>query len=261
MRAARWRRAGAAAMLVVVLAGPLAGIGQAGGSRDLADAWLVSPAEIGLAPMPAWQVGVGTGRLFGLPELAQWRLEARVARAAWRAGVSFERLGSDLICEDAVRVHAGFGRGWSLGLEAGADRLVIAADETRVSPALAVSAAGALAAALRLEVWVHLHEAPPWYGTTGLRRVALLTGRREEWAWAVAIDRAADGRPSLQGDVLARVAPIACLGLRIDPWSGAVGLNTAWWVGVGWLRTSHLVHPELGTTHRWALVVGEGGGP
>ncbi len=232
----------------------------AGGSRDLADAWLVAPDDIGSAPTSGWRAEVGAGRLFGLADLPQWRCEGRVARAPWQVGLAWERLGSGLLCEDGLRGRCGLGRRWVVGLEGGFDRLVLAADAPRLWPALAVWAGGVLAPGLRVEVWGHVRAAPPWHGATGLRRLALVTGAHQGWVWGVAIDRAADGRPTLQGEVLAKVAPIACLGLRVDPWSGALGLSTAWRVRVGWLRSSHLVHPELGTTHRWALVVGPGAG-
>ena len=43
------------------------------------------------------------------------------------------------------------------------------------------------------------------------------------------------------------------------PSPGTDGLNTAWsWRGV-LLRTSHLVHPALGLTHRWSLTLGRPG--
>jgi hypothetical protein len=244
----------------VVVGVVLAGAAHAGGSRDLADAWLVSPDDFGTSRTTGWRLGIGAGRVFGLAELPQWRLDGRLTRASWQAGLAWERLGSGLLCEDGVRVHARLGRRWAMGLEGGVDRLALAGDEPCTWPSVAVRVGGSLAPGLRLDVWCHLREAPPWYGVTGLRRLALLTGSGEEWAWGVAVDRAADGRPSLQSEVLARVAPAVCLGLRVDPWSGALGLSTAWRVRVGWLRTSHLVHPELGTTHRWALVVGAGEG-
>ncbi len=256
MRAARRLMTGAAILAVLLAPPPPAG---AGGSRDLADAWLVSPQDLGVFPAARWQVGVGMGRLFGLADLPQWRGDGRLVASSWEVGLAWERLGAGLLCEDALRVGAGVGRRWVLGLEGGLDRLTVTGDAPRTWPALAVRVRGALAPGLRLEVWCHLRGAPPWYGVNGLRRLALVTGRRETWAWSVAVDRAGDGRPTLQGEVLARVAPVACLGLRVDPWSGAVGLSTAWRVRVGWLRTSHLVHPELGTTHRWALQFGAGG--
>jgi hypothetical protein len=263
VRAARHRRALVTTSFLIAVSAALAGTAHAGGSRDLADAWLVSPDDFEPSRTTGWRVGVGTGRLFGLAELAQWRLDGRLARSSWEAGLAWERLGSGLFCEDGVRMHAGLGRRWALGLEGGFDRLLLAGDMPCTWPALALRAGGLLAPGLHLEVWCHLREAPPWYGVAGLRRLALLTGRGEEWAWGVAVDRAVDGRPSLQGEVLMRVVPVVCLGLRVDPWSGALGLSTAWRVRVGWLCTSHLVHPELGTTHRWALVVGagEGSGP
>lgn len=248
-------RVAAIGAMVIFLAGP-AGRADAGGSRDLADVWLVSPQDVGGAPVPAWRLELGTGHLFGLCELPQYRLEGRLDHARWSAGAAWERLGSGPYREDSVRLQAGLGRGWRLGIEGGADRLLIGEEDSRVCPALAVRTTTGRSGSLRLDVWWHLAAAPPWYGAGGVRRLARLTGRGHDWAWAVAIDRAADGRPSVQADILARVAPGACLGLRADPWSGAVGLSTAWWVKVGWLRTSHLVHPDLGTTHRWALVLG-----
>jgi hypothetical protein len=51
---------------------------------------------------------------------------------------------------------------------------------------------------------------------------------------------------------------MASLGLRIEPWSRAVGMVTGWRVGSLLLRTSHLLHPDLGTTHRWGLDLGGG---
>lgn len=260
MSARRGLRALAVTTAVATFVVGLAEAAHAGGSRDVADAWLISPEDLGAGTAARWHVLVGAGRLFGLAELPQWRCDGQVVGASWRGGLAWERLGSGLLCEDAVRVHACLGRRWRLGCEVGVDRLVLAAEEPRLWPALAVRAGGALVPGVRLEVWCHLREAPPWYGVNGLRRLALITGGGEGWAWGAAIDRAVDGRPTLQGEVLARVAPVACLGLRVDPWSGALGLSTAWRVRIGWLRTSHLVHPELGVTHRWALVVSAGGG-
>jgi hypothetical protein len=253
----RWRAFVVLAALAAIGATP-GGTALAGGSRDLADTWLVGPEDLVPAGAAGWHVGIGAGRVFGLAELPQWRCEGQVSRRSWRAGLAWERLGAGLYCEDGVRLHGCLGRRWTVGLEVGADRLALATAEPSLWPALAVRVGGSPARGLRLEIWCHLREAPPWYGTSGLRRLALLTGGGQEWAWGVAVDRAVDGRPTLQGEVLARVAPVACLGLRIDPWSGALGLSTAWRVRVGWLRTSHLVHPELGTTHRWALVLGAG---
>ena len=56
--------------------------------------------------------------------------------------------------------------------------------------------------------------------------------------------------------LLLRLAPAAALGLRLDAWSQAAGLSTAWRLRSVVLRSSHLVHPDLGTTHRWGLDVG-----
>lgn len=250
---------------LVILLGSVVGqdvpAASAGGSRDLADAWLVAVEAIGDRPEPPWEITLATGRLFSVAELEQKRVSGRLTRSGWRASAAWERLGDGLYVEDMLRLHADVGRRRTIGIEGGADRLALAGAAARTWPAVAVHAATDLGRGLRIDVWSHLHAAPPWYGRKGLRRLASLGGRHPAWAWAVVLDRSVDGYPALQAEVDVRVATIARLGLRFDPWSGAVGLSTTWRLGVGYLRTSHLVHPDLGTTHRWALVLGAKGAP
>ncbi len=233
----------------------------AGGIRDLADAWLVPPSVLAQAWEPGagaparWRVEVATGRLHGLAELPQSGIAVSRRQATWSWHAGWERLGGTLLEEDAVRLAVMLGRGEALGVEAGWDRLRTEGGATMRQPALAVRVGGDLVAGLHGEIWLHLRRAPAWFGATGLRRWARVTWSDAGWAAAAVLDRAGDGRPEVQVEAILAVAPGAALGLRLAPATGCLGLCTAWRRGALVLRTAHLVHPELGTTHRVALAV------
>jgi hypothetical protein len=76
------------------------------------------------------------------------------------------------------------------------------------------------------------------------------------WRWAIAVDRGEQGSPAIQAAVLGRLAAGVALGLRSEPQTGSVGLTTAWRWRAWLIRSAHLSHPELGTTHRWGLAWG-----
>lgn len=231
-----------------------------GGVRDLDDAWLVSPAVLGaLFAMPSasdhrWCVSAGHGRLFGLPELPQVGLELTYAAKGGEATVSWQQLGADLYRERIWRVHLRVGANWRIGARCGQSQLDLSGGPARRQFDADLYAQVPLAADASLEVWWPLTPLPVWYGESGLRRWFEVTGRGDHWLWVLATDRNADGKPSAQGEVLLRLGPPAAIGLRCEPASGCVGLCTAWSAAGVVLRSSHVLHPDLGLTHRWGLV-------
>lgn len=245
--------------VMIVAAGRL----SAGGLRDLDDAWLLPAWAVRglLAPeavaADGWSLALAQGRLFGVAELPQvgFELGRHWSRGACR--IRWERLGQALYREDVGRIELLVGRRWRLGGAAGADRLALAGGETRTVPAGELRIQGRLARGLFLDVWWSIADAPTWHGRQGLRRWLRLHGVGDGWAWAAVVDRRATGEPVLQGEVLLGMAPTVALGLRLEPWSGAAGFCTAWRLGSLMLRSSHLVHPELGPTHRWSVSLGD----
>ncbi len=241
---------------------------RAGGVRDLDDAWLVDPGHWGALfagqpdppARPRWWTAMTQGRLFGLEELAQAGLAVGRRGGAWCGVLTWERLGrGNLYREDLLRVGALVGRRWRAGLQIDGRRLSLGGDPAaeRVSLALRVSAP--LAAGTRLDVWWPLAGAPDWFGRQGSRRWARLSRTTGGSVWTLVVDRRADGVPLLQGELILGPVTGVGLGARVEPWSGTVGLVTAWrWGGVI-LRSSHLVHPELGASHRWGLLLLGGG--
>jgi len=252
----------AAACVLLGLLGPVP-VATGGGLRDLADAWLASPGQTAsmlrgrdAATPGRWSVAVGQGRLYELPELPQCGLELGWRASAAGVSASWERLGRDLYREDTWRLAALVGRRVRWGAQVGVARLALGGRARGQSGEATLRLQAELPAGHVLDVWWPLTVAPPWYGSEGLRRWLRLSGAGDGWAWCAALDRSAGGAPIAQGEVLVRLAPIAAFGLRVEPWSGTIGCVTAWRLGGLLLRSSHLVHPDLGTTHRGGLVAG-----
>ena len=251
---------------------------RAGGCRDLEDGWLLPPGRMALllsgsaalpdsgmedvrawaVPTGAW-VSAGIAQLYGMPELP---LRALVAGwAAWRCAwaASWQRLGADALREDRLRLRVMRGDRRRFGLALGLDRLRLAGRELEREASLGAEVVWPCPAGIAVRLnwplaatagWVRQSEWRRWLGVSG-------GGRRS--LWAVAIDRARSGEPAVQLEAAIRLAPGCAAGLRSEPSTGSVGLNTAWsWRGA-LLRTSHLVHPDLGLTHRWSLTLGRPG--
>lgn len=235
-----------------------------GGLRDMEDAWLGSPhavvALLADAPQVAqrWQVRLGHGRLHGMSELEQSGLELE---RRWRSGVlavGWQRLGSDLYRESTWRASLLAGPSWRVGGRIGISALDIAGQRLSQEIEADLLLVVPLSGEILLQAWWPLTRAPLWYGQYGLRRWLMLHGGGGQWIWAAAIDRNSDGAPSLQGEILLKVAAQAALGLRCEPATGTVGICTAWRAPGFVLRTSHSLHPDLGPSHRWGLVLGGG---
>ena len=250
-------------VVVLLVVGLGASAAKAGGTRDLADAWLVSAeraaAVVGQDGADGWSAQLSQGRLFGLPELPQ--AGVRVGRRGGRidAALSWERLGRDLYREDTWRGELLFGGRLRLGMRVVLARLELDGDTRRDHREIDLRGRIPLTRRIVLDVWWPLRPAPSWYGRAGLRRWLRIEGGDGGLAWTVAIDRTVSGTPVVGGEVLIGPARQAALGVRYDSWSGGAGLCSAWRIRRLILRTSHLLHPDLGVSHRWCL--GLGGAP
>ena len=79
-------------------------------------------------------------------------------------------------------------------------------------------------------------------------------------AFAMVVDRVATGQPNFGFQMLMTLTSGIGLEFRVDSPTGSIGPGLAILRGGVMLRTSHVVHPHLGVTHRLALVVGRFGG-
>jgi hypothetical protein len=237
------------------------GVAGGGGTRDLGDGWLLPPGRVlGLlgaagssSRAPAWWVLMGQGRLYGLAELPLLEARGGWSSANWAVSGRYHRLGAELMRDEEWGLELRLQTRCSPGLEIIQDRLAIQggppSSRLRLRGGVDVPVGRAMAASLRMD----LTDAPPWQGERAIQRWLLLQGTSRDLCWAIGLDRSADNEPWLELSLSARLCERAAAGLRTEPATGTVGLTTAWRAG-GWLlRSSHLVHPLLGVTHRWQL--------
>jgi hypothetical protein len=240
----------------------------AGGIRDWDDGWLVPVAALGRVlratsdagtaggkPLAGWATAA-SGRLYGLASLPLFGLAAGTTFGPTSTAVGWARLGGAIYCEDTCSVRLAGRLPGRPRLTARWHRLRLGDGWSADGFTVAVGATFAVGPGTDCDLDLDLTTPPTWFGDRGPRRALRLRGHRAAALWAVALDRRQGAAPLLEFEADAVVAPAAALGLRAEPASGTFGLTTAWRVGRWLLRTSHLAHPQLGISHRWALTYG-----
>lgn len=242
------------------------------GVRDFDDGWCGEPTEsAGLLDGPAraglW-TACGLARLHGLDALPLRRLAAGRRTDAWSSTLSWQRLGGEAWREDQVDLRAardlagkglpsdvgakGAVRPWC-GLALRWRRPCYAALATGASLDVAPQAGvvrGRFAGSLQA-VPLSLLRGPE---AAGPRPWLCARWRDVNWSAAVELQRDDRGAVAWRAGGDLRLGAVFSWGLIADGGSGAAGLTTAWRRGRLLVRTSHIVHPALGTTHRWDLV-------
>jgi len=225
--------------------GARAAAGLLGGNSTIADG--------------SW-VAAGQTRLYGMPELAVVFLQLGMRRRKWRgqpAGeVTWESVGDADYRLDSLRLRLEFGRQPAVGFQLRSIASSGGGSHWRAN----LTAFGRWGASHRLEarVWAPI-------GQWGLPAVMVdrqpllhIQGWSELFAVAVAVDQTVSGRPTfgLEWDLH---VDKALVGWRLDLESFSLGPVVYWRRGALILRTSHMVHPELGVTHRVQLGWGQVG--
>jgi len=246
---------------------------RAGGLRDLQDGWLVPmTATVQMLGVPGgditsdgegrglW-VACGQSRLYGMPELPLRRLACGVMYPRFALSGSWQRLGDEIYREDTIRGRLVVGRRWHWMLEGGYDRIDLAREYRQSVPRLQLSLSLPLTDRIRFAWTTRLPIGSDPFAKRELSRWLELHGRGQQLCWCLALDRSGARVPVLQLAVLARVASGIGGGMRAEPATGSIGGSTVWMWGKGstgsWLvRTSHVLHPDLGLTHRWYFAWG-----
>jgi len=264
--------------LVLVLVTVLPIRSPAAGVRDVADGWLVPPGAMVRLLQQGWTAGddspdvpdrhgrqgkglwisCGQMSLYGMPELPGKRLAGGWQWRGVPLGLAWQRLGTDLLVEDQIRLRIGgqVDRRLRCAVALGWDAVDLAGVWRAQNAAVAFILRGRLRQHIRFEFVGHVLDPASWHGARGVRRWLLVDGRTARTAWAVALERGADGVPLTQAEVSSRLGAGCALGVRFDPASGVFGFTTAWRHRVWVIRSSHLIHPQLGVTHRWCLCAG-----
>jgi len=248
--------------------------GRAAGLREFRDSWLLSTgeswlllgaasAELARIPgrVPLFTLAGGGARLFSIPGLEQTCLQAS-ARTRLRgldlflAG-EWQQLGRGIFRENRTGFRILAGGFPALGVGVIRREVVLSGEtvsdvfdccfhldfpfspvrDTHFRCRLELPLAGSDRQEVR----------PP---RRGFLLLTLIRGGR---ALVLQVDRRQDGTPVLGLDSFWSLGGGLGIGLRVDPGTGSLGPSLSLRRGKILLRTSHLVHPALGQTHRVSL--------
>ncbi len=244
-------------LVVLVLSRPL-------GAREMTDGWVFTPEWERACvygeehDTGRLRISCGTGRLFGMPELPLHSLSGRAARSTLFLEVDLQTLGSDVWREQRLGAELGWGHRQGVGLIWVLRRIETAYGEAWSRQEMIVTlriASGKTWSAILYSDPLSLSQDRP---VSYRSRWLVLRGRRSGLAWALTVDRRRGEAPESRAALMSRVAPDVAFGISGEPGTGTIGLTTTWFRGGLCVRTSHLVHPALGISHRWMLVLGGG---
>ena len=251
------------------------------GLREFQDSWLIptedtwfligkegDPLASILSPGRAVGVGVGRARLFSLPDLDQTWLTAMVrTRLLGRAFLvegEWQRLGTGLYVENLIGLELRLGNKPGVGLGLARKSVKIgredASSQARVHLQLDHLVRLAPDTVLRCRLALPLVAAESEWGHDSRREFLKVTVLRAGVALAIQIDRRFDGSPVLGFDFFWGPQGGWGFNLRIDPATGSLGPGFQFRRGILLMQTSHLIHPDLGQTHRFALSLRRSGG-
>ena len=248
----------------------------AGGLHDFLDSWPIDSGTTRRILLENHKSSIfhrgflaqaGQGRLFEMPELDQ-RFVALAGdlpfgfMKMYLAG-DWGRLGSRLFVEDRISGHLFFGGNQTWGVSARWRRQTLGdqSEEPTIHFGLlwetkfkVQEVHGRFSVVWPLNSWA----ANPGDG----RRETIfnLTLVESNLALAMVVDRHAEGHPLLGIHLLLPFDGGVGLEFRADPSTGGLGPGLSFVRGSLMVRSSHLIHPHLGVTHRLMLVVGRFGG-
>lgn len=239
-----------------------------GGFRDAPDSWLLEAPDAvrllrgdGIGQGGGWSLEAMQGRLYGMPELSQVGL-----RAGWQAagegglelGALRQETGGELFRTTGYAGWVRLGQRPRLGLVFRSRGARSQAGDwpawQRLSATVSVAFPVGRAQA-RLRAYLPLSAVHPGALPEGREGFLRLAWHQRHWAAVWVVDRDPAGRPCSGWSLVMTLAGGAGVGLRGDAASGVLGVQISLLRGLFLVRTSHLAHPRLGLTHRFALGV------
>ncbi len=250
----------------------------AGGLLNMEDSWLIpSSLTRGVLTGNHQSSGlkgeimgtVSQGRLFSMSELEQRSVSLEGVIFPWRNKLSWagrwQRTGRDLFVEDRLTARVLWGHRPAVGLGFRRIKLTLAQKEQIPAQEFffllkAPWKWGAVTGMVQLQWPGYSSSRNSGNGEHGRRTEALKAiFVHSDHAIAVVVDRLDNGKPNLGFQILMTLTTGIGIEFRVDSPTGSLGPGLSIVRGGLMVRTSHLVHPQLGITHRIALVVGRFG--
>jgi hypothetical protein len=236
-------------------------------SPDIDSGWLVDAHRLdafmategaGPAADRGYRIRLGSGRLHGMSALPMLAVGLDMHHRGRSMSIGWNRTGESLWREDSLYLEL-------IPLSRLSPILRIdyvlgrCLDET-ISESLLPS----LGARLLIGDVLHVqgrYDLPLARQDTGRRPLLGLDVRNGCWLAALHLDRVSRAAPSLRGSVNYRFSSAASVGVLVEPETSTWGYLLCVRKGRLLLRTSHLMHPALGVTHRLELTIGCGAKP
>ncbi len=265
--------------LVIVILVLLSCSSSAAGLRDLSDGWLLSTRDSftllgcgsypGVSPnkqIPGGGVWAYAGmmQLFGMPEIPVsvvglgTRLGAR--KSSWVFGGRWQKTGGGIFQEDVQTFSLGWEKHWT-----GSFHLTRRAMKIGSETSLSWSGLRFLwgAPALQLgdytfgaHIWIPVWSSDDWRFHEARQERFKVTVSRDRVALVGVFEKKYDLGWALGMECSLALATGLGLTLRADPDTGSLGPGTLFCWGRLLVKTSHVVHPDLGLTHRITLTAG-----
>lgn len=232
-------------ILVVLLAG-----NASAGFRDADQGWVVSPVEC-IKRDAGYYGAISTSSLYQVPELSMQSILSGWFSEKWHTAFRWHKLGSDVYREDSLSMDVLFGGSVKFGIKAERESQQFL-DEPRWNTLYSFAAYYDFRESMTLKANI------PISGTmlpTKDYEQLLLILRSQDVLFAMGIDNTDSGEKSVRLGLDWLLHDMFWVGAIVDTGSSSTGLTTTTKVGKILARSSHLVHPELGTTHRWQLII------
>ncbi len=256
-----------------------ASLGLAGGLLNIEDSWLISPSMARRLLQKIESTSdhhaeilctVSQGRLFSMSELGQRSIALEGVSYLWNNRVtwagSWQKTGQSLFVENRQTVKLLLGLYPALGLSFRHLKQTLAQQDEPSQQQFfmdlqTVWILGEMRGTIQLH-WPLLSSDSSLNNSGNGRRmeVGKVTLIKGDLGCALAVDRLPSGKPNLGFHLLFTLVRGVGLEFRIDSPTGSLGPGVSIVRGGLMLRTSHVVHPQLGVTHRLALVLGRFGG-
>ena len=263
-------------VLSLVLTLTLGSAARSSGLREIQDSWLLDAGlwsgpghwramdlpRPGFHPARFW-LAAGQGRLFSLPELRQTNLAGcyrfQVAWLPLAVEGNWSDLGSEIYREVNFTGACLLGHGPLFGLILDHSRQTIfeAPDLTWNSYGLLLEHHFLLPGYVNIRLRAELPLGPdqPVKYQPFRRRWLKMAVWHQDWGLGIMVDKRPNGSPVPGFEVMWLGLDDLGVSLRIDPAAQTLGPGLVFNWATFQLRTSHLVHPYLGQTHRLGLVL------
>jgi len=238
-------------VLLTVLVTLIVGNASAG-FRDADQGWIISPDEF-IKRDTGFYGAISMSSLYQMPELPMQSILSGWSSDKCHMAIRWHKLGGDVYREDSLSVDMLFGGRLMFGINVERESQQFS-DEPRWNTLHSFVTRYDFRESMTIKSTIPVSGAML---TTRDYEQLLLILRGEDVLFALGIDNTDSSEKSVRLGLDWLLHHKFWIGAIVDVGSSSTGLTTTIKTGKLLTRSSHLVHPELGMTHRWQLIVSQ----